>query len=220
MGTLKDTPIPGSYHIRDFIEEAGLNPVRRTYGFKETPRCRCVRGTCCCREPIASLTPPRRPSNARPPTPLRAAPAQKTTLWVSATRNRPFTMPLQCDPETSAQDTLQYHTTGLASSLQHLFSSRTTLSLFSPCRHVMFRSAVQRASFLPREGPAPGHYNMRTGPTIGVTSCFRSTVPRLHSVRSRTPGPGTYEPSWQMGHRLGTEANMGRAHGLFFRNVF
>nr|XP_023864722.1 protein STPG4-like [Salvelinus alpinus] len=34
----RETPIPGSDHIRDFIEEAGMNPVRRTYGFKGTRR--------------------------------------------------------------------------------------------------------------------------------------------------------------------------------------
>ncbi|XP_055358342.1 protein STPG4 isoform X3 [Betta splendens] len=36
--TLKDTPAPGVYHIRDFIEEAELNPVRKTYGFKGVGR--------------------------------------------------------------------------------------------------------------------------------------------------------------------------------------
>lgn len=34
----QDTPIPGTYHIRDFIEEAKLNPVRVTYGFRGTGR--------------------------------------------------------------------------------------------------------------------------------------------------------------------------------------
>ncbi|KAM7385106.1 hypothetical protein PAMP_001203 [Pampus punctatissimus] len=38
LETLKDTPIPGFYHIRDFIEEAELNPVRKTYGFKGSGR--------------------------------------------------------------------------------------------------------------------------------------------------------------------------------------
>uniref|UniRef100_A0A3B4WE76 Si:ch211-93n23.7 n=1 Tax=Seriola lalandi dorsalis TaxID=1841481 RepID=A0A3B4WE76_SERLL len=38
LGTLKDTPVPGLYHIRDFIEEADLNPVRKTYGFKGVGR--------------------------------------------------------------------------------------------------------------------------------------------------------------------------------------
>ena len=35
---LQDTPIPGSYHIRDFLEEARLNPVGKTYGFKARGR--------------------------------------------------------------------------------------------------------------------------------------------------------------------------------------
>ncbi|KAJ8014224.1 hypothetical protein DPEC_G00038030 [Dallia pectoralis] len=88
-----------------------------------------------------------------------------------------------------------------------------------PCKHVMFRSTVQRASFLPKQGPAPGQYNTRTSATLGVTSCFRSTVPRLHSVRLRTPGPGTYESTWKMCPRLGIKANRARVHGLFFRTV-
>lgn len=34
----QNSPIPGTYHIRDFIEEMGLNPVTKTYGFKSTGR--------------------------------------------------------------------------------------------------------------------------------------------------------------------------------------
>lgn len=34
----QDTPVPGLYHVRDFIEEAELNPVRKTYGFKGVGR--------------------------------------------------------------------------------------------------------------------------------------------------------------------------------------
>lgn len=34
----QNTPVPGSYHIRDFIEEASLKPVRMSYGFKDTGR--------------------------------------------------------------------------------------------------------------------------------------------------------------------------------------
>ncbi|XP_033859030.1 protein STPG4 isoform X2 [Acipenser ruthenus] len=32
--TLKESPIPGTYEIRDFIREAQLNPVKQTYCFK------------------------------------------------------------------------------------------------------------------------------------------------------------------------------------------
>lgn len=34
----QDTPNPGAYHLRDFIEEADLNPVKKTYGFKSVSR--------------------------------------------------------------------------------------------------------------------------------------------------------------------------------------
>ncbi|XP_042592314.1 protein STPG4-like [Cyprinus carpio] len=34
----QDYPIPGSYHIRDFIEKMGLNPVPRTYCAKGPER--------------------------------------------------------------------------------------------------------------------------------------------------------------------------------------
>ena len=42
----QDSPGPGCYHIRGFLEEAALNPVRLTYGFQGTGRnvpLRCVR---------------------------------------------------------------------------------------------------------------------------------------------------------------------------------
>ncbi|CAB1312475.1 unnamed protein product, partial [Coregonus sp. 'balchen'] len=125
-----ETPIPGSYHIRDFIEEAGLNPVCRMVR-GETPRFRCIRGTCCYWEPDSTQEALQR----------QASYSFKNCPWPNN------------------------YTLGIRDK---------------------------------REGPAPEHYNMRTGPTKGVTCCFRSTVPRLHSVRSRTAEPGTYEPSWQM----------------------
>lgn len=41
----QDTPGPGVYHIRDFVEEADLNPVRNTYGFKRVGRTAQTLGT-------------------------------------------------------------------------------------------------------------------------------------------------------------------------------
>lgn len=41
----QDTPNPGVYHIRDFIEEADLNPVKKTYGFKRVGRKPATLGT-------------------------------------------------------------------------------------------------------------------------------------------------------------------------------
>ncbi|XP_068927752.1 protein STPG4 isoform X3 [Petaurus breviceps papuanus] len=36
--TLKETPIPGTYTVRDFLEESRLNPVNNTYNFKNEGR--------------------------------------------------------------------------------------------------------------------------------------------------------------------------------------
>uniref|UniRef100_A0A8C5P0R7 Sperm tail PG rich repeat containing 4 n=1 Tax=Jaculus jaculus TaxID=51337 RepID=A0A8C5P0R7_JACJA len=36
--TLTNTPIPGTYHLRTFIEESQLNPVKITYNFKNEGR--------------------------------------------------------------------------------------------------------------------------------------------------------------------------------------
>nr|XP_040034569.1 protein STPG4 isoform X3 [Gasterosteus aculeatus aculeatus] len=130
QGTLKDTPIPGVYHIRDFIEEAELNPH------------------------------------------LNTSP---------------------CDYNLTAK-----------------------LVEKIPCKHGVFRSTVQRISFPPREGPSPCHYNPQTRPGKGITSCFKSNLPRLHCVHSKTPGPGAYEPCWKLGDRLNTEA-IDPSFSLFFR---
>ncbi|KAA8584070.1 hypothetical protein FQN60_015278 [Etheostoma spectabile] len=87
-----------------------------------------------------------------------------------------------------------------------------------PCKHVMFRSTVQRIGFPPKDGPAPCHYNPQTRPGKGITSCFKSTLPRLHSVQSKTPGPGAYEPCWKLGDPVNTEA-IDPSFSLFFRNI-
>ncbi|KAL0964362.1 hypothetical protein UPYG_G00322830 [Umbra pygmaea] len=197
MSTLKETPIPGRYHIRDFIEEAGLNPVCKTYGYKGTGR----------------------------DVPLQM---RKGDLLLPGAYNFIDSTQLALQRQTSYSfkncPRPNNYTLGIRdkeidlSPCQYNVTEKPVPKI--PCKHVMFRSAVQRASFPPRDGPAPGQYDIRTSPTVGVTSCFRSTVPRLQSTRSRTPGPGTYKPWWQMGQILGIEADTGRVHGLFFRNVF
>uniref|UniRef100_A0A3B4T2M2 Uncharacterized protein n=1 Tax=Seriola dumerili TaxID=41447 RepID=A0A3B4T2M2_SERDU len=115
----QDTPIPGLYHIRDFIEEADLNPVRKTYGFKGVGR-------------------------------------KAQTLGV---RNGDLLLPGAYDYTDSTQEVLMHQasysfkncprpdivTLGIRDKPSpHPFSL-----LSSPCRHVIFRSTVQRISFPP-----------------------------------------------------------------------
>ncbi|XP_072533286.1 protein STPG4 [Salminus brasiliensis] len=196
--SIKDTPIPGSYHIRDFIEEASLNPVRRTYGFKGTGRstqAACVRSGAVLLPGAYKLTDSTQEALQR----------QASYSFKSCPRPDSYTLGIR-DKDVDL------------SPCHYNVTEKPVPKL--PCKHVMFRSAVQRLSFLPKEGPPPGHYTIRSSPANGITSCFRSTVPRLHSVRSRTPGPGTYEPSWQRSPWLATEASVGPTYGLYFRNVF
>ncbi|XP_050932615.1 protein STPG4 isoform X1 [Lates calcarifer] len=183
LGTLKDTPIPGLYHIRDFIEEAELNPVRKTYGFKGVGR-------------------------------------KAQTLGV---HKGDLLLPGAYDHIDSIQEVLMHPasysfkncprpniaTLGIRD--KHINTSPCDYNVTAkpvekiPCKHVMFRSTVQRISFPPKEGPAPCHYNLQTRSEKGITSCFKSTLPRLHYVHPKTPGPGAYEPCWKLGDRLNTE---------------
>ncbi|KAK5882022.1 hypothetical protein CesoFtcFv8_020656 [Champsocephalus esox] len=87
-----------------------------------------------------------------------------------------------------------------------------------PCKHVMFRSTVQRISFPPKEGPAPCQYNPQTRPGQCITSSFTLPLPRLHSVHSKTPGPGAYELCWKLGDSL-TADSIDPSFSLFFRNI-
>ncbi|XP_006799140.1 protein STPG4 [Neolamprologus brichardi] len=172
LGTLRDTPIPGTYHVRDFVEEADLNPVKKTYGFKGVGR-------------------------------------KTQTLGV---RKGDLLLPGAYEYTDSTQEVLMHQasysfkncprpdifTLGIRD--KHINTSPCDYNVTArpvekiPCKHVMFRSTVQRISFLPKDGPAPCHYNPQTKPAKAITSCFKSTLPRLHGVHSNTPGPGTYDP--------------------------
>ncbi|KAM6956305.1 protein STPG4 [Aplochiton taeniatus] len=193
-GTLKDTPIPGRYHIRDFIEEAGLNPVRRTYGFKDLGRAARMQSV-----KKGDLLLPGAYSFTDSTQELLHR--QASYSFKNCPRPDRYTLGIR-DKEI---DLSPCHYNMMAKPVDKM-----------PCKHVMFRSAVQRVSFLPRLGPCPGQYNPRTGLTNGITSCFKSTTPRLQSVRSRTPGPGAYEPPWLTGQTPGGEVS----HGLLFRSAF
>nr|XP_025041644.1 protein STPG4 isoform X4 [Pelodiscus sinensis] len=90
-------------------------------------------------------------------------------------------------------------------------------------KQFMFRSAVQRFPtiyFTPKEGPGPGDYEMKGKPPHPVSSCFQSKIPRLQPIRSKIPGPGTYEPTRQFPKQPRTIASLGHEHSIFFSNTF
>ncbi|KAI7806065.1 hypothetical protein IRJ41_025873 [Triplophysa rosa] len=196
--TIKNSPIPGTYHIRDFIEEMGLNPVTNTYGFKSTGRrdtlMMCVRRGDVLLPGAYNFT----------DSTNEALRHQATYSFKNCPRPDNYTLGIR-DKD-------------IRLSPGHYDVTEKPVTK-SPCKHVMFRSVVQRVSFLPKEGPAPGQYNPRPSTGTAVTSCFRSTLPRLYSAHTGTPGPGVYEPTWHKGQRLTFGVKVHWDHDLLYRNI-
>ncbi|XP_069036122.1 protein STPG4 [Lepisosteus oculatus] len=195
---IKDSPNPGSYHIKDFIEESRLNPVKITYSFKGSGR----------KYPVGVV---RKGDFLLPG-------AYSLTNFVQQAEKRNATYCFKNSPRPN-NFTLGIRDKDIDVSPCHYnVTEKPVVKL--PCNHVMFRSAVQRLTFIPKEGPAPGQYHVtKQSGQHAITSCFRSTVPRLVTPRSKTPGPGTYEPLWQTTWLLKRGSATERVHGLFFRNM-
>ncbi|KAK6489327.1 protein STPG4 isoform X1 [Huso huso] len=199
--TLKESPIPGTYEIRDFIREAQLNPVKQTYCFKGEGRKKGV--------------------GAARKGDLLLPGAYSHTDCIQLLEKQQVTYSFKNSPRKDAF-MLGYRDKDMNTSpCQYDMFPKPVARL--PCKYANFRSTVLRFPtiyFVPKEGPAPGQYNVKSAPPPAVTSCFRSAVPRMVSARSKTPGPGTYEASRQMPTQTKAMATMGHLHGLFFRNAF
>ncbi|KAI9533799.1 hypothetical protein NQZ68_019881 [Dissostichus eleginoides] len=167
LGALKDTPIPGLYHIRDFLEEAELNPVRKTYRFKGVGR-------------------------------------EAPTLGV---RKGDLLLPGAYDYIDSIQEVLKNKasysfkncprpdivTLGVRD--KHINTSPCDYDVTAkpvekiPCKHVMFRSTVQRISFPPKT-PGPGAYepcwklgdSLTADPIDPYSACGQGIKPPVISV--------------------------------------
>ncbi|XP_077470230.1 protein STPG4 [Stigmatopora argus] len=193
----KDSPYPGQYDVRDFIEEADLNPVRKTYGFKGTGR-------------------------ERPPMGL-----QKGDMLLPGAYNLtdPTQEVLKRQALCSFKNCPRPDVVTLGIRDKHINTSPCDYNVMvkpvekTPCMHGVFRSSVQRITFPPKEGPAPGVYNLSNKPATSITSSFKSKVPRLHSVQSGTPGPGTYEPYWRFSDRLSTKTTSDPSFSFLFRDT-
>ncbi|XP_069881113.1 protein STPG4 [Dipodomys merriami] len=199
--TLKNTPIPGTYHLKTFIEESMLNPVITTYSFKNEGRKRppLVQRN----DPIFTDVP-----HYKPPDFLELLKKQMASY---SFKDKPRPSP----------STLVYKD----KSLELSPGQYEVLPLPVPkhaSRSFVFRSTVQRFPpnyFTPREGPGPGDYNLKIPSASFITSSFRSKVPRFLPSCSRTPGPGAYTASDQFPTQSPTIAKMGLEHGLFFNNT-
>ncbi|XP_025041642.1 protein STPG4 isoform X3 [Pelodiscus sinensis] len=161
--SLRPTPTPGTYVVRDFIEDSQLNPVKPTYNFKGEGRKRVS-----IFQPTADLTLPD-VYTYTPPSFVELADKKPATYsFKNTARKSPSTL---------------------------CFKDK-------------------------KEGPGPGDYEMKGKPPHPVSSCFQSKIPRLQPIRSKIPGPGTYEPTRQFPKQPRTIASLGHEHSIFFSNTF
>ncbi|XP_004447399.1 protein STPG4 isoform X1 [Dasypus novemcinctus] len=199
--TLTDTPIPGTYHLKTFIEESLLNPVIATYNFKNEGRKKppLVQRN----NPVINDIP-----QYMPPDFLDLVKKQ-TTTYSFKDKPRPSPSTLVYKDQSVQLSPGQYEI--LPAPVPKHAS-----------RGFVFRSTVQRfptGCFTPHEGPGPGHYNLKIPATNSITSCFQSRVPRFLPTCSKTPGPGAYTSSNQYPKQPQSIAKMGREHSLFFNNT-
>ncbi|KAM4694212.1 protein STPG4 [Discoglossus pictus] len=200
INSLRDTPSPGAYDVRDFLREAQLNPVQRSYNFKGQGR------------------------------KTKPDPAPSGELLLPGCYNLPdfFSLSEKVPVTYSFKNTSRQNVVvGMKDKDintdpgQYDLSARPVESC--SCKHFMFRSAVVRfpsIGFVPKEGPGPGDYHVKHYESPGISSSFKSKVPRIVRFPSKTPGPGTYEPTRQLPKQPPTVAKMGRLHGIFFCNSF
>ncbi|XP_056424067.1 protein STPG4 isoform X2 [Hyla sarda] len=198
--SFRESPCPGTYNVRDFLQDAKLNPVQQTYSFKGQGRKK----------------------------PLSAA-GSGEALLPGCYKIPEFGDLVEQLPRLSSFRSTSRSAPLLGVKDKDINTDPGQYNLVPPlveqqqCKHFMFRSAVQRFPtiyFIPREGPGPGNYNLKYTSSPSISSSFKSSVPRFRSTYSKTPGPGTYDPMRQLPKQPPTVAKMGREHGLFFRNSF
>ncbi|XP_069464525.1 protein STPG4 [Ambystoma mexicanum] len=201
MEAFRETPFPGTYNVRDFIQEADLNPVRQTYSFKGEGRKKC-------------------PNVGRTGEYLLPG-CYNVIESIQVIEKKPNTYSFKNTPRTNILLGVRDKDINIAPWQYEVVTPPVTTS---PSKHFMFRSAVKRfptTHFVPKEGPGPGDYEVkRAERRCVISSCFKSTVPRFKELRSKTPGPGTYEPTRYLPKQPATLAKMGRSHNIFFRTSF
>ncbi|XP_028373394.1 protein STPG4 [Phyllostomus discolor] len=198
--TLTATPVPGTYHLKTFLEESLLNPVSTTYNFKNEGRKK---------PPLVHRNNPV----------LNDLPLYMPPNFLDLLKKQVATYSFKDKPRSSP---------GTLARDQSIQLSPGQYDVLPPpvpkyaSRNFVFRSTVQRfptSYFTPHEGPGPGHYNLNIPSASAVTSCFQSKVPRFLPSCSKTPGPGAYTASAQFPKQPRIIAKMGRQHSLFFDNT-
>ncbi|EDO41264.1 predicted protein, partial [Nematostella vectensis] len=198
--TLKDTPVPGTYDIKNFVQDMEGNPIKPTYGFKNAGR-----------KKDADLS--------RKGTTLMPGLYQYSTS-VDKLDQRKVTYSFRaCD---------RYHTPCALEFVNSQISPNTYDRGYQyvpklPSKHPAFKSQIHRfptVYFKPVKGPPPGQYDLSKDPILPkgprISSSFKSRTPRFQQPHVlKTPGPGSYDKTFQT-PMPDTIKKMGRNYGLFF----
>uniref|UniRef100_A0A803SQB8 Sperm-tail PG-rich repeat containing 4 n=1 Tax=Anolis carolinensis TaxID=28377 RepID=A0A803SQB8_ANOCA len=184
------TPTPGTYSIRDFIQDARLNPVTPTYNFKGEGRKR------------LSIFQQRQDITLPDSKPYY--PPSLMTLLKKTTETYSFkSLPRQSPMFLSYRD-------------KNLNTDPGQYDLFPPPVPTF---PIKLFITFQKEGPGPGEYEIKDNPPTAIRSCFISKVPRLLPAHTKIPGPGTYWPTKQSPKQPRTIASLGREHTIFFSNI-
>ncbi|XP_077771426.1 protein STPG4 isoform X1 [Canis aureus] len=164
---LTNTPIPGTYHLKTFIEESLLNPVIATYNFKNEGRKK---------PPLVQRNDPV----------LNDLPLYTPPDFLDLLKKQVATYSFKDKPRSSPSRLVYKDQSVKLSPGQYDLLPAPVPKHAS--RSFVFRSTVQRfptSYFTPHEGPGPGHYDLKIPPANSVTSCFQSRVPRFLPSCSR-----------------------------------
>ncbi|XP_019371434.1 PREDICTED: uncharacterized protein C2orf61 homolog [Gavialis gangeticus] len=201
------TPSPGAYAVRDFLEEAQLNPVKPTYNFKGEGR--------------------KRPSIFHPKADL-SIPGVYTYMPPSFTdlaRKGLATYSFKSTPRNSS-NTLNFRDKNidLAPGQYNLlppevpkFASKVSPPISTEGQGLIemtVKSALQARKLQKLLDLAMSKETLHP-----ICSSFQSKVPRLLPIRSKIPGPGAYEPTRHFPQQPRTIESLGKEHSIFFSNT-
>ncbi|XP_039267633.2 protein STPG4-like [Styela clava] len=199
--TVKETPVPGTYKCRDFLDVAAMNPVQASYNFAGQGRSK------------------------------EAGIARSGELLLpGAYQHRDFLRDLENRRIASSFKSSGRSRTPTGFKDKDVEVPPWQYDLIRPpvnkmpSKHSAFRSQSSRfpsLNFKPKEGPPPGAYNP-CQPTYRykISSSFCSQTTRFGTSCTKVPGPGTYEPTIYTKPHQPSLRKMAKMHGLYFQTAF
>eukprot|EP00794_Sanderia_malayensis_P020568 gene20568-22591_t len=204
--TIKNTPLPGKYEVKSFIDDLNAEPIKKTYGFKSEGRKR-------------NADPSRKGHYLMP-----GLYENKGCIDELKSKSMSYNF------KATNRNNVTAVVTGIKD--KEIAKSQVGPATYDPgyrpvekqpVRHPVFKSASRRFPtiyFTPKEGAAPGQYDgfkcSEVNNCLKTTAPFKSRTPRfLKPHVQKTPGPGSYTKMLQtpMPSHI---RHLGRYHGLFF----